>query len=284
MAISVSGVVVPTGGVAVLTASGIASSGVTFSRSFGSGAYSVIDTTTNPGNFCVLIDYGINLPGPLPNDQGDWNYEVTDGLTQASVSLVPYTALVFSVTDSLTVTLIRSILSGINNLVLPAGYKRPTVYHEMPKTGFPPLPFIFVTQIGLEQADTQIGQDFPLVQQLNNNYLMQNYSVMAKRTWRVSTYSRTAGEREYYRGVVVGIFQTFLSSILQPIGSDMSHNFIVQSGQDSGGDADPGFYWSDMMLSAKGIYNTTFVPQIGTIATISTTLSGSGVVDKIVVD
>lgn len=267
--ISISGSVAPTGGVVVLQVSGIAGAPLVYSRSIGSGAYSTIYTVTNPiKSYDVFVDYGEGLQGPLPSNQGNYNYQVSDSVTTGVCSgLVPYQSLLVQ-PDFATILVERSLEAGILNLTLPSGYQRPSVIHEMPRAGYQALPYILINQITLEQSNTQIGQDVPSVQITPTGAPSQTLAVLARRTWRCEVFCRTAGEREYYRDAVLSIFQSILASIFQPLQLDISHSFIVHSDQMVGKDLDPGFYFSDILFRTEGIFNVGLNPSYSTINNI----------------
>ena len=254
--IAVTGSIAPTGGVVILTVSGISGGPLVYSRSFGSGAYTTIYTVENPSSsYDVFVDYGEGLQGPLPSNQGNYNYQVTDvsGTAYAS-GLAPYQSLQVN-PDFATVLVERSIEAGLMALSLPQGYNRPVIRHEMPKDGFLPLPFVTINQIMMAQTRTQIGQDVPATLIGPAGVQNQTLAIMAKRTWRIEIFTKTAGEREYYRDAILSIFASMLASIFQPLSLDMNHSFMVHSDQRVGKDMDPGFYFSDILYTTEGIYN-----------------------------
>jgi hypothetical protein len=158
--------------------------------------------------------------------------------------------------------------AGILGLTLPTGYQRPAVIHEMPRAGYQPLPYILVNQITLEQSKTQIGQDFPSTQRTPAGTAIQTLAILARRTFRVEIFCRTAGEREFYRDAVLAILQSMLASVFQSLQLDTNHSFIVHSDQMVGGDMDPGFYFSDILFKIEGIYNVTLQPSFNIINNI----------------
>ena len=273
--VSVTGVVAPTGGVVILTVSGISGGPLVYSRSFGSGAYSVIGTVPNPrSSFDIFVDPGELLQGPLPTDQGTYNYMVTDSVSTAYASgLVPYTSLSVS-PDFATVLVERSLEAGIDGLVLPPGYQRPKVLHEMPKTGTQAIPYILVNQITMQQSRTQIGQDVPTTLVGPGGIQNQTLAITANRTWRLEVFVRTSAEREYYRDAVLAIFASMLASTFQPLGWDMKHSFMVHADQLVGKDMNPGFYFADILYTIEGAYNVGLQASYGLIETIDTTIPG----------
>lgn len=281
--LSASGAVAPFGGVVVLSVTGIAGGPLTTSRAFGSGAYTLIDSCPQPGGYTVVVDYGDGLQGPLPNDAGTYNYLIQDSATGVYVTGLVPVAQVEVDNDWLDETVMRCIQAGLANLVLtpaqqtqlPPGYKPPAVLFEMPRVGFPPLPFVFITPMTMRQAHTQIGQDVAPVYSTPGRQLQTN-SVQVTRTWRHSIYARTASEREFYRDAVLGLWQVMLQSVLQPLASDLHHTFMVHSMQDSSGhDMQPGFYLADILYSVDGMFNVGIIPTYGVIEAVSIAMTGA---------
>ena len=274
--VSITGKVTPTGGVCVLQVSGIAGGPLIYSRSFGSGAYSIIATVPNPrSSVDTYVDPGDGLQGPLPANMGSYNYMVSDSVSSASVTgLVPYTSLSVA-PDFATVLVERSLEAGIDGLVLPRGYQRPKVLHEMPKGGTQSLPFVLVNQITMQQSRTQIGQDVPTTLAGPGGIQNQTLAIMATRTWRLEIFVRTSAEREFYRDAVLAIFASMLASTFQPLGWDMKHSFMVHSDQRVGsGDMDPGFYFSDILYTIEGVYNVGLLASYGMVETIDAGVPG----------
>jgi len=285
--VSVAGIVAPTGGVVVLQVSGIAGGPLIYSRSFGSGAYQVIGTVPNPrSSYDIFVDPGELLQGPLPTNMGNYNYMVTDSVSSGyALNLVPYTSLSVS-PDFATVLVERSLEAGIDGLILPNGYQRPKVLHEMPKAGTQSIPYIMVNQITMQQSRTQIGQDVPTTLAGPGGVQNQTLAIIAKRTWRLEIFVRTSAEREFYRDAVLGIFASMLSSTFQPLSWDMNHSFMVHSDQRVGKDMDPGFYFSDILYTIEGAYNVGLLASYGMLETVNYTLNSddgstptSGVID-----
>jgi hypothetical protein len=280
----------------LLTASGIAQPPLTYNRAFGSGAYEQIAVVADPGAVDKFLDAGEGLPGPLPIDQGAYNYQVVDGSgASASVGgILPYTSLQVE-PDYITALFLRCLQAGVAGVALPNGYRRPTVLHEMPRVGFPTLPFILPNLTNLEQSQTQTGQDFPVAQALpttgtvGDAQQLQTISVMARRTWRVTVYTMSAGEREFWRDGVLGILQSLLGSVFQPLGLDMSHSFMAHSDQKTERLNDPGFYFCDILWRIEGMYNVGLAPFYGPITTIDSTTTTpaspppSGIIEHITI-
>lgn len=270
-----SGYIIPSGGVVVLSVSGIAQGGLlTYSRSFGSGAYSLIASGYPTSSMDTFVDYGEGLQGPLPSNMGAYNYMIQDVSGTAYVTgLTPYTSL--SVTpDYATVLVERCLEAGIDGITLPPGFQRPTVTHEMPKAGFQKLPFVLVNQVTMQQTRTQIGQDFPSTQ-LFGTKQSQTLAVIARRSWRVEIFTRTVTERDFYRDAVLAIFTSMLGSVFQALQLDTSHSFMVHQDQRADKDMDPGFYFADILFNVEGSYNVNLTPEYSGVMEIPVSVGGA---------
>ncbi len=268
------GQIIPTGGVAILNVSGIAGGPLVTSRQIGSGAFVEIDSNPYPGAICVVVDPGVGLPGPLPSNQGAISYQLQDASGSLTISgLIPTVSLA-ATPDFLDETVLRAFQAAVPALVVPPGYQPASVLLEMPRTGFPTLPFVFFTPTTLEQSQTQIGQDVPSALRLPGNTQLATVSVQVRRMWQLSILALTAGERDFYRDSCLGVFQSLLGSVFLPLSQDMRHNFSAHSGQEAGGQFDPGLYRCDLLLSVEGMFNVGLVPQYGTILAISGNVTG----------
>lgn len=278
-----SGCVTPVGSV-VLSISGIAGGPLVTSRAFGaspaSGDYSQVDYQPNPGAWTIYVDSGDGLPGPLPNTQGAYNYFIQDSATGVFVTGLAPIASISVEPDWLDETILGALRSGITNLSIPTRIlgtppQTPALYYDMPRVGFPSLPFVFFTPMSMQQVETQIGQDLPEALSTPGRQL-ETISVQVSRTYRQTVFARTATEREFYRDSVLGIWQVILATILQPLGKDLHHTFMVHSTQDAEGpDKSPGFYEADILYSFQGTFNAGIVPVYGTIEAVSVAMTGS---------
>lgn len=272
----VTGQILPTGGVTMLSVSGIAGPPLTTSRAIGAGPFEVIDIQPEPGAFCIVVDPGIGLPGPLPSNAGAITYQFQDSASTLAIPALTMSVSLDATPDWLDETVLRVIQAGVANLNLPPGYTNPpTVIQEMPKTGFPELPFIFYTPVALEQSQTQTGQDVP-ISLLTPGRQLATVSVHAKRTWHVSILAFSAGERDYYRDVCLSIFQVMLGSLFLPLGLDMHHSFRAQSSQNAFRDMSPGMYQCDILYTVDGMFNTALMPTYGIISAVSGSISSAG--------
>lgn len=267
------GQLIPTGGVCVIQIKDVAGPPLVFSRAIGSGGFEVIETQPEPGSWTVFIDPGLGLPSPLPSDQGAISYQLQDSATTLVLSGLTPTISLDATPDWVDEIVYRAYLAGVSNLQTPPNWQAATFLMEMPKIGFPKLPFIFWTPVTLEQSQTQIGQDVPTTLTTPGRQL-SNVSVQARRTWHLGILSRTATERDFYRDACLGIFQSLLGSLFLPLGLDMQHSFRAQSSQDASRDTSPGLYRCDLLLTVEGMFNTALVPTYGIIQSISGSITG----------
>ena len=269
------GQIIPTGGVVTINVTGIAGGPLVTSRAIGSGAFVVIDTQPQPGAFSLIVDPGVGLPGPLPSNQGAISYQLQDSASTIVLSGLTPAISLDSTPDWVDETVFRAFQAGVEALVLPPAYQAAIFIMEMPKVGFPRLPFIFYTPVSIEQSQTQIGQDVPSTF-LTPGRQLATVTVQAKRTWHLGILGRTAGERDFYRDTCISIFQSLLGSLFLPLGLDMSHSFRAQSSQDAAKDTAPGMYRCDLLFTVEGMLNTGLVPNYGLVEAISGSISATG--------
>ncbi len=203
----------------------------------------------------------------LPNDT--YTYTLSD--SSGSVSSGPMTpsASLLVSPDQITGVIVKTIKSGINSLVLTQpGWIKPRVYHAMPLSGTPQLPFITVTFDLLQQKSVPLGQQN--MPEYNNTI---NISVTVERRYTIRTVTTSVDEREFYRDALIGLFESALFQPLQQLGQNISHSFQSVSFQDF--EAEPGFYVSEMMWIMEGAYSITMTTDYGLIENLD--LSGVNV-------
>ena len=158
----------------------------------------------------------------------------------------------------------------------------------MPLGGQIPLPLVVVNLDVFQQTAVPIGQSVaPLSALITGGGIGSGYTMtgFAKRTFRISTLSRNAVERDFYRDNIVGVLVATYGSILQPLGLDVSHKWIVSSGQvaDDGKAKMPGFYFAEIMLEFEGTLNVVVSPFYGLIETLTLTASETSSTDQALV-
>lgn len=269
-----SGQILPLGGVCTIQVTGIAGPPLVTSRAIGTGPFVVIDTQPQPGEFTIVVDPGVGLPGPLPMDQGGITYQLQDSATTLTLPALTPVMTLDVTPDWLDETVLRAFQAGMAALTVPQGYVRPVVIQEMPKVGLPVIPYLFFTPVSMEQVQTQIGQDVPVTFQTPGRQLA-TISVQARRTWHFGLVCTAASERDFYRDACLGMFQALLGSFFLPLGLDMAHSFRVQTGQQPGKNMAPGLYTADMLFNIEGMYNVGLVPTYGVINAVSGSISSS---------
>ncbi len=198
----------------------------------------------------------------LPNDT--YTYTIADSSGSTSTDPLVTTASITINPDQITSVIVKLIKAGINNLVLTQpGWIKPRVFHALPTSGTPQLPFIVVTFDLLQQNTVPIGQmNMP---EYNNTV---DISVLVDRRYTVTTYTTTVDEREFYRDALIAIFESSLFVPLQQLGQDITHSFQAVSLQEI--DPAPGFYVSDMMWMMTGAYSITLTTNYGLIESLDT--------------
>ena len=229
----------------------------------------------------VYLDVGDMLPQPLDMTAG-YVYRVADstGITQIG-PIVPAPSLIYN-EDPLTQILIRLIQAGVNGQQPPAGYGAgpyntpPQVTTRMPQGGLAAMPFIVLNLDLIQQTQTGLGQDVPNISAGNEWTIWVN----AKRMWRISVMCGNASARDFYRDLLLNVFQVIKPTVFAYIGLDVTSEIQAASGTD----ADewdgkvPGFYFADIMLTLNGVLNTTIFTGYGTFGQTTTNIdTGNGV-------
>ena len=205
--------------------------------------------------FDVNVEY-------LPDDT--YTYTVSDNTGSAVSSSLTPTASILITPDQITSVIIKTIKAGINALVInQSGWIKPRVFHAMPLSGTPSLPFIVVTFDLLQQKYVPIGQQN--MPEYNNQI---NIDVIMERRYTVTTFTTTVDEREFYRDALVAIFESSLFQPLQQLGQNIEHSFQSISTQET--DPSPGFFVSDSMWMMTGGYNVKLQTNYGLIESLDT--------------
>ena len=200
----------------------------------------------------------------LPNDT--YTYTLSDSNGSVSSGAITPTASLLVSPDQITGVIVKTIKAGIDALViLQPGWIKPRVYHAMPLSGTPQIPLIVVTFDLLQQKAVPIGQQN--MPEYNNTI---NISVLVERRYTIRTVTTSVDEREFYRDVLVALFEGALFQPLQQLGQNISHSFQSVSFQDT--DQEPGFYVSEMMWIMEGAYSIAMITDYGLIESLD--LSG----------
>lgn len=211
-----------------------------------------------------VLDIGDGTNWPLQQDLS-YSYTFTTAVSGVTTDAIAVGSTLTLVQDDLTLVLVRVFQSGLRALALPKNFKnRPDVFHAMPLAGHPRLPFIAISQVQMRQEQVPVGQENLA------NYISQAATVTAQtsRRYSVAVLAESVEEREFYRDAVIGVFNTILGPLLNSIGQDSSHEFMVENNQVVSEDRAPGFYYSEIMLTFTGSYNVTVTSDYGIIKAI----------------
>lgn len=276
---SVTAYAIPTGGVIALNISGSVSGTATLSRSVSGVSGSILLFSGSPPP-SFYIDIGDQLPAPLASGSV-YQYSYSDPSGSGVSNYVQPLSTLTLQQEPITQILIRILQGAIENFTpLPAGIKLAQVTHAMPLGGSIPLPLIVLNLDLFQQSSVPVGQSVaPLAAMLTGGGTGSGFTMtgFAKRTYRISILSSNAPERDFYRDNLIGALQTIYGSVLQPLGLDVTHKWMVSSGQVSNDRQGkmPGFYFAEIMLEFEGTLNVVINPSYGLIETIQTTISGS---------
>lgn len=216
------------------------------------------------------LDPGDMLPAPLGSGTA-YVYQVIDpnGTTQTA-PIIP-AAGISSFSDQFGPLFIRLLQAAVNSVTLPPGIKPVQITTQMPVGGWQALPFVVVNLDLVQQEDTGVGQDVPNPGQDN----VWPYSLFAKRVYRVTVLSASAGERDFYRDYLLATFQVLRSYVFVPLGLTMRQTFQAASGTDAKEweGKIPGFYYADLLLDIEGVYDVLITSNYGLIETITTAMT-----------
>lgn len=269
---SVEPAVIPVGGAVSLTLAGAVSGAWLLERATSGFAYVPIGSGMVPPTF--YLDIGDGLPAPLNRDSF-YQYRYTDVGGQTVTDWINPSVRLQTFGEPLTQILIRLIQAGVNAISVPSGISKIQVTQAMPLGGLPPLPMIVVNLDTMEQSMTPIGQSLGSLNydRVSGTPVQQTITGLVNRMYRISVLSSNPLERDFYRDNAIGIFESLWGSVLQPLGIDVSHRWQVNSGQiaDDKKAQEPGFYWSEIMMTFEGTLNVLITPTFGVIAVIDTT-------------
>jgi hypothetical protein len=220
----------------------------------------------------VFVDIGDGTN--LPLDPGSlYVYELSTEMGSAQTPPLSPACSILIEQDSVNHILFRALQSGVAALRIPAAFKNtPRVLHAMPLTGagLPALPAITFNETLLQQQDVPIGQDVDSDWQ-DNQYQIATQSVRHFTTFVMAS---TVQEREFYRDAVIAIFSSILGPVLEKIGTNVSHRFQVSSSQLVDRNAEPGFYFAEILLEFTGLYSVGIRTSYGVIEHIAGYFNG----------
>lgn len=261
--------IVPTGGAVQLSVSGAVSGAATLQRAVSGQSFVTIFSGQAQSLF---IDIGDGTNTPLDPTKL-YQYKYTDITGTVTTPFVQPAATVSVAPEPITMMLIRLIQGGLNSLQLPAGYKLPQVTQAMPMGGALELPLVVVNLDVFAQSSVPIGQSVNATD-LNTGYV--SITELARRTYRISILTANAASRDYFRDNIVGILKAIYATVLQPLGLDVTHKWMVSSGQiaDDRKAMAPGFFFADVLLEFDGTLDISITPTYGPINTITTASTG----------
>lgn len=220
----------------------------------------------------VFIDLGDGTNLPLdPNSL--YLYEFANSIGSVQTPALSPACSIQLEPDETNQILYRGLQSGIAALKLPATFNNAArVFHAMPLAGagIPPLPAIFFNETFLQQQDIPIGQNVDS-DSISNEFQTASQSV---RHFTVFVMASNVTEREYYKDAVIAIFTSLLGPILEKIGVNISHRFQVSSSQIIDRSAEPGFYFSEILLEFCGLYSVGITTSYGIIEHIEVIYGG----------
>lgn len=271
--------VIPTGGAIALGISGAVSGVATLTRTAsGVGVASGIYAGPACGFY---LDLGDGLPQPL-DPTLFYQYAYTDVTGTAITDWIKPSVSFVVQTEGFLQMFIRLIQATLNSVTLPAGIAKPQVTNAMPLGGTIPLPLIVVSEDLTQQATVPIGQSVPIQPSqaaVGIGGSASGYTVtgFANRTFRVSVLVKDATSRDFFRDMILGMFESIYGSVLQPLGVDVTHKWQATVGQVANDKVGmgPGFYYAEVMLEFEGTMNVSIYPSYGVIETIQTTVSGA---------
>ena len=268
---SIVGKLVPTGGAITLAVNAVGS-GVTFSRAVsgasGIGAYTTLYSGAASG-IVQYLDTGDLLPAPLSSGS-IYVYQLVDNNgTFTSPGYQPAPQLNVEIEPWLS-TMIRLFQAGLSNITPPNSVSSSVqVLQQMPIVGLPPMPFVTINQDLIQQEEIPIGQNVEIPDWTGG----WTITAQAKRVFRISIMATNTSDRDFYRDAIIGIFESLVLAVFNPLSNDVRHRWQASSYQmanDPSG-MGPGFYGADVLCELQGSLNIQITPNYGNIETITFT-------------
>lgn len=273
----------PTGGIVVLEPESAADFGTwTLTRYLSVGGQNVsgvvlVQGVTGVSPTQAFVDIGDGTNAPL--NSGNlyvYSFETANGKA-VTPALSPACTITVN-QDEMGQILYRALQSGINHLSIPAAFQnRPQVMQAMPLAGVgtPALPAITFNDTLLQQGDIPIGQDVDT----DATYNFWEVAGLARRHFTIFVMAGNATERDFYRDVVIALFNSALGPILNKIGANATHRFQASSSQLVGRETEPGFYFCEILLEFTGLYSVGISTSYGLIEEISFNISETEEID-----
>jgi hypothetical protein len=204
-------------------------------------------------------------------------WQAVDSTGTTEVGPLTPAGSIATVPDALTQLLIRLLQAACDNALRPSGVKvdPAQVTTRMPTGGWQANPFVVVNLDLFQQRDTAVGQDVetPLA---DNQWTLPGW---ARRVWRISVFSPSADERDFYRDTILIAFRALKATLFSQIGSNIRHEYQATSGttSDEWTGQGPGFFWADVMLDLEGVFDVTILTGFGLIERIDLTAEAATV-------
>lgn len=285
--------IVPSGGAILLSITSLASAGyggMTIDRSADNG---VTWTNLYNGQFTQLyLDVGDKLPKAL-DTATSYKYRVIDTTTPSVSAVTSGTVPVSQLTllpDFTTEVWRRLIQSGIASLVIPDGMTKPQVLFQMPLDSTPKLPFIVMNRDLIQQEEIPIGFSQGYEQAFAESVAASGNGIWTVQGiqnvhYSIHVLTKTFQERDYYEQALLGILYG-LQTTLIPLNQQIRFSYQATQGAIEADEAQPGFYYSQVMLTLSNIGMVQISAQVGVLNgigitaqsgnTATATISGSG--------
>jgi hypothetical protein len=212
------------------------------------------------------LDIGDGNNGPL-NQQTNYTYTFTTWSGSVSQAITPASTIEIEYDDYLQL-LVNMLSAGVQSLTPPAWLRttgKPAVFISMPLVAQPPIPCITINEDLMQQEEVPIGHG------INTDQILNFYQIqeIVNRRYRVTVITSSVQEREYWKLAVISLFKSILVPVLHKMGQDISSTFQAASSQINPPEAQPGFYFCDIMLEFSGILPvriTTSFPPVESFA------------------
>jgi hypothetical protein len=203
-----------------------------------------------PDTAPYYLDIGDGNNGPL-NQEISYTYTFTTWSGSVSQAVVPVSTIDLEYDDYLQL-LTNMLTAGVQAMTPPQWLNttgRPAVFISMPLVAQPPIPCITINEDLMQQEEVPIGHGMN-TDMMRNEYQIQE---IVNRRYRVTVITSSTDEREFWKLTVISLFKSILVPVLIKMGQDVSSSFQASSSQINPPEANPGFYFCDIMLEFSGI-------------------------------
>jgi hypothetical protein len=225
----------------------------------------MLTTLASPWTYLDCGD-GTNLP-LVQGTEYVWSLETSVG----TVSTLPIASptsitLEFDNYTQLLVTALQAALPNLSpadGLVLSRPIKPQSIIVSMPLTGVPTLPFVTINPDLIQQEEVPIGHGIDTDTTLNQ----YNIYELVNNRYTIAVFTNTQTERDYYRIAILSVLKS-LAPIMSAIGQDVTIKWQVASSQKTASNMAPGFYFSEIAYSFKGLFSVKVTTNYGIIDSI----------------